>query len=204
MCVYPDVLGEGAVLGVQLATLLSITLSIAFWAWLYRREKVGLMRYAIPIALWVVFGTLDILITAKGTFSDATLEGNPLSRLVFQSVGYLGPVVASILWISFWSGLVLAINKLVKDSRVSGYLSLWVFYGLAFGHLLGFSSWFMPLCAVSRLSWLVLADWPIRFFGVVAAGCVLAAAHFFVSMVMFKPGMKSSTPIKPRSSRKAS
>jgi hypothetical protein len=125
----------------------------------------------------MVFGTLDILITARGTIGDPMNEGNPLTRMVFLLAGDYGPALASILWIALWSLVVLAINKKIKDKRLATLLSLAVFYSLAVGHLLGFSSWFMPLCGVSRLSWLLLPGWLFRLPGVIAAGCALAAVH---------------------------
>ena len=175
MCLYTDVLGEGGAVAIQLITFAAIVLSIAFWVWMYRRQKVGLMRYALPIAFWIVFGTLDIIITAKGTMGDPMNERNPLTRMVFLLAGDYGPALASVLWISLWSLVVLVINKKMRNGKLAAFLSLVVFYSLAVGHLFGFSSWFMPLCGVSKLASL-LPEWSD-----IAIGCVLAAAHGFVA-----------------------
>jgi hypothetical protein len=171
MCHYIDVLGEGATLNVQLITFSAIVLSIAFWVWMYRRQNVGLMQYALPIALWIVFGTLDIIITAKGTIGNPMNETNPLTRMVLFFAGDYGPAVASILWISLWSLAVLVMNKKMKNGKLAAFLSLAVFYSLAVGHLFGFSSWFMPLCWISKLPW-ALPEWSD-----IAIGCALAAVH---------------------------
>jgi hypothetical protein len=179
MCHFNEVLGSGGVLALQLLTIASIGLSIAFWVFLYRREKVGLGRYAFPIALWICFGTLDIVITARGTAGNPALEGNPLARLVFTEAGWAGPVLASILWIALWAGLVLLANKRLA-APAAAFFSLAVFYSLAAGHLLGFSSWFAPLCEVSRVSWLLLSGWPVRLAGTVLIGCLIAWAHGIV------------------------
>jgi len=180
MCHYSDVLGDAGALPIQLLTVASIAFSIVFWVLVYRREEVGLRQYALPIILWVAFGTLDIIITARGTIGNPMREGNPLARYVFIEAGWIGPVVASVLWIALWAGAVLVANKLLKAPHAA-YVSLAVFYSLAIGHVFGFSSWFGPLCAISKFSWEVLADYPARFFGIVAIGCVLGAAHFFAA-----------------------
>jgi hypothetical protein len=189
MCHYTGVLGEGTALMIQLITLVAILCTIAFWILIYRKQKVELMQYALPIILWVVFGTLDILITAKGTVGNPMREGNPLARGVFLIVGDFGPVVASVLWISLFAGTVLAINKLVKNSGIAGFVSLAVFYSLATGHLFGFSSWFSPLCAVSKASWAALPDYPVRLVGIIAIGAIASIIHISV-MRLFQSGKR--------------
>jgi hypothetical protein len=181
MCVYTDILATGAALQVQMITAVAIILSIALWVGIYRWQKVGLLRYALPIALWVVFGTLDIIITTKGTFGAPMREGNPLARAVFLIVGDFGPIVASVLWISLWAGIVLVLNKIIKDQKAASFLSLAVFYSLATGHLFGFSSWFIPLCAVSKASWLIMPGWLIRLPGIIAMGCLLSGLHMAIA-----------------------
>ncbi len=175
MCHYSGVLGSGDVLVVQALTAASIALSIAFWARAYGRAGVPLRPFAVPICMWVLFGTLDILITAKGTFGDPLREGNPLARFVFVETGFVGPIVASVLWIALWSLAVLMINK-----RVSGpaalFLSLAVFYSLAAGHVYGFGSWYEPLCGVSR-AYVDALSWIPRLLRPVPPGVALAAAH---------------------------
>jgi hypothetical protein len=156
MCHYTDILGSGGVLAVQLLTAVSIVSSIGFWVLVYRWQNVGLRQYALPIILWIIFGTLDIVITAKGAYNDPLREGNPLARAIFIETGFLGPVVASVLWIALWAGLVLVINKKIKGTLAGGvplaqFLSLAVFYSLAAGHFGGFGSWFVPMCGISKL-----------------------------------------------------
>src|SRR5271157_6506716 len=174
MCYYIDVLGQGAALVAQLITLVVIALSIAFWAWMYKKHNVDIKRYTVPIALWVIFGTLDIIITARGTIGNPMLEDNPLTREVLLLSGDYGPAIASILWISLWAFIVLIINKKLKP-QLAMFISLAVFYSLAFGHFLGFSSWFDPLC--TDLSLVFLQGWSILIPGIIVMGCILAAIH---------------------------
>jgi hypothetical protein len=180
MCVYGDVLGSGPVLQVQALTVVAIAASIAFWVWAYRKLGVPLRLYALPIMLWMAFGTLDILITARGTFDNPFREGNPLARLVFAQSGFAGPVVASVLWIALWSSVVLLVNKKagwvwkaspMRDAAVA-FVSLSVFYSVAVGHFFGFSSWFLPLCPLAQGFALMR-----NVAGIAAIGCALSAAH---------------------------
>jgi len=153
---------------IQVLTLLAIAGSIAFWVLLYKREKVGLGQYAVPLVLWIVFGTLDILITAKGTYSDPEGEANPLAEFIFVRAEPWGPPLASLLWIALWAGIVLALNK--RHLRHAYFISLGIFYALAFGHLRGFSSWFEPLCGAISYA-------PLELHVLIAAGAVLAMVH---------------------------
>lgn len=180
MCVYPDVLGSGPELEAQALTLIAIASSILFWVWAYRRMDVPLRPYALPIILWIIFGSLDIMITARGTFDDPYREGNPLARFIFVQSGFAGPVVASVLWIALWSGIVLAINKKFPPDGKGGslrnalvaFVSLAIFYSVAVGHIFGFSSWFLPLCPLARGFALMR-----NLAGVALIGCLLSAAH---------------------------
>jgi len=174
MCYYTDVLGQGAVLVAQLITFMAIVLSIGFWIWIYKKHNVDLARYIVPIALWIAFGTLDIMITARGAIGNPMLEENPLTREVLLLTGGYGPAIASVLWISLWVFIVLIINKKLKP-RLATFISLAVFYSLAFGHFLGFSSWFDPLC--TELSWVFLQGWPILIPGIILMGFMLATLH---------------------------
>jgi hypothetical protein len=199
MCRYSDFsmfFGSDGALAIQLLTVASIASSIVLWVYIYRGQKIGLAQYAIPIILWIVSGTLDITVTAKGTYNAPTNEGNPLARFIFVETGFLGPVVASVLWISLWSLLVLAINKKVK-APLAQYLSLAVFYSLGIGHIFGFSSWFDPLCDISRASWLLLPDWHLRFVGIVLLGCAVAGVHRAIIAVV--SSWKGAGPVKGRS-----
>lgn len=185
MCIYADVLGSGPELEIQMLTLVSIASSISFWVWAYRKQGVPLRPYALPIILWIAFGTLDIMMTARGTFDDPYREGNPLARFVFVQSGFAGPVVASVLWIALWSGIVLAINKksgslaigegnggAARGTTLVLFVSLAIFYSVAAGHFFGFSSWFLPLCAVARGFALMR-----NIAGIILIGCLLSAAH---------------------------
>lgn len=171
MCVYDSVLGSGEILVVQTLTVLVIAFSIVFWIWVYRRGGIGLRQYALPIALWMIFGTLDIIITAKGTFADAGLEANPLARTIFENVDAYGPMMASVLWIALWAALVYAVNKKTAHAEL---ISLGIFYSLAVGHFLGFSSWFILLCGYSLGA--VSHGLP-RLVLIVVSGLALAAGH---------------------------
>ena len=131
--------------------------------------KDALVLYALPIALWTLFGSLDILITAKGTFLNPYREGNQLARAVFIEAGYLGPVAASILWIALWAFIVFAINKLKMPN--ARFVSLCIFYSLSMGHLSGFSSWYAPFCQIARtVAWSKL---PI----IIGLGIIAACLH---------------------------
>lgn len=143
MCIYNDILGSGDILILQILTAGAIMASIAFWIFAYWKNNVKLEPYLLPISLWIVFGTLDILITVRGTFLDPLREGNPLARFIFSNAGYLGPAIASILWISLWALAVLLLNRKIKEA---GLISLVVFYSLAAGHFTAFSTWYMPFC----------------------------------------------------------
>ncbi len=177
MCYYSDILGDGDILALQLLTLVSIAAGIIFWVWFYLRNGLEeqLKAYALPIALWAVIGTLDIVITAKGTYMDPMREGNPLAEFIFVETGFLGPVVASILWISLWAGIVLIINR-VKVNH-AGFFSLAIFWSLAIGHLLGFSSWFAPFCGLNENYAMFLSGVP-RYVKHVLFGCFMASLHY--------------------------
>ena len=168
MCHYENILAEGPALFIQVLTLLAIAGSIVFWAWLYRKKKVELKAYLLPLVLWIVFGSLDILITAKGTYGEPDNETNPLAEFIFVQADPWGPPLASVLWIGLWAGIVLALNR--WRVPYASFISLGVFYGLAFGHLRGFSSWFEPLCGIISFA-------PLELHVIIVAGIVLAAAH---------------------------
>lgn len=177
MCHYSDILGIGDILVLQLLTIASIAGSICFWAWFYLKKGLGkeLWSYAPPIALWIIAGTLDIVITTKGAFFDPLREGNPLARFIFVETGYPGPVIASILWIALWAVVVLIINK----ARIhhAGFFSLAVFYSLAVGHFFGFSSWFAPFCSFAENYELFLAGAP-SYLKSIVIGSVIAILHY--------------------------
>lgn len=173
MCVFDMFAGSGEVLLLQLLTALAIAAGAGFWLSLYLRLGMGrvLGACAVPLTLWVLFGTLDILITAKGTYLSPMGEGNALARFVFMESGYLGPVIASILWIALWAGLVLLMNRMRAEN--AHFFSLAIFWSLAAGHFLGLSSWFMPMCGFSEGLVPFLAGAPI-FLKAVVFGAFLA------------------------------
>ncbi len=170
MCVYGSVLGDGIVLVAQMLTVGAIVATAVFWVWAYLRSGIDVRRYALPIGLWFVFGTLDIVMTTKGVLAGGHGEGNSLAAFVFSVFGQYGPVVASVLWISLWAAAVLVINRM-KVARTE-FLSLAAFYSLAFGHFLGFSSWFLPFCVFTQVA--AFAPGMLQPFVIVLAGCVLA------------------------------
>jgi len=111
-------------------------------------------------------------------------EGNPLARFIFVETGFLGPVIASVLWISLWSLFALIINKSLK-APLSQYLSLVVFYSLCIGHIFGFSSWFDATCAFARWEDDFLPFIP-EFLRLIGFGAIIAAAHFIAETQAIK------------------
>jgi hypothetical protein len=182
MCFYPEILGSGPVLALQGLTIISIAASVVFWILAFTKNglRERLSEYAIPIGLWVLFGTLDIVITAKGTFDNPYREGNQLARIIFVETGYLGPIMASVLWIALWSGIVFAINKLKMP--LAGFVSLSIFYSLAAGHFSGFSSWYVPFCGLSLYRLMPGLQAVNVGIGIVAAGIHLGAMEIFKRM----------------------
>jgi hypothetical protein len=178
MCFYDSVLGSGPVLVLQMLTVGAIIATAFAWVWAYLRSGVDIRRYALPIGLWFVFGTLDIVITAKGVLAGSHTEANTLAAFVFSVFGAYGPVMASMLWISLWAGAVLVINRL-KVARAE-FITLAVFYSLAVGHFIGFSSWFQPFCIFSQTAD-VLVSGMLQPFVIILAGCALAVVHLNAS-----------------------
>jgi hypothetical protein len=156
MCEFNQLLGSGMVLNIQLATVFAIAVTAFFWLGEFRKRQVSVGLFRFPLALWAIFGTLDIILTAKGILEGTSGEGFWLARLVFGIFGIAGPVVASVLWISLWAGVVLALNRM----RVPFYstMSLMIFYALAIGHFFGFSSWFVPACWPARPVYGIMPD----------------------------------------------
>jgi len=185
MCVFTDILGSGKALAFQMLTFFSIVTTAGIWAYVFVKNKLAdqLRLFLVPVALWFVFGTLDIVITARGTFDDPLLESNPATRWLLLVFGHWGAPVASVLWICFWVGIVYAINK-TKPGRLSEFVSLAIFYSLATGHFFGFSSWFEPLCAFTHgmvIDWLfpaAIGDWKIILIGTVLGALHVLAASF--------------------------
>lgn len=177
MCVFPDALGSGDILFIQLLTIGAIVASIwaAVWFYIQNGLERELWAYAPPIVLWAVFGTLDIVITARGTFTDPLRESNPLARFIFVEAGTIGPVVASVLWIALWAFIVYMINKMRVPH--AGFFSLAIFWSLAVGHFFGFSSWFAPFCGFSENYSMLFAELP-RFMKAILLGMTIAIFHY--------------------------
>jgi len=148
MCELGQLFGTGMVLAIQLATLFAIAVTALFWLGEFRKRQISITFFRFPLLLWAVFGTLDITITTRGIFNSPSSEGFWLAKLVFDSFGIVGPVVASVLWISLWAGIVLALNRMRPPFYST--ISLMIFYALAISHFFGFSSWFVSACWVAR------------------------------------------------------
>jgi hypothetical protein len=179
MCVFTGVLASGKALSFQLITFFSILVAMGAWIWIFVKNGLGpqLRLFLLPICLWFVFGTLDILITVEGTYANPLSEANPATRILLVQFGPWGAALASALWISLWAGIVYALNK-TKPGRAAEFVSLAIFYSLAAGHFLGFASWFGPLCAFGDAitnNWFfpaALADMKV-----ILIGMALAALH---------------------------
>ena len=162
MCVYTDVISQNQeILLSQVLTIVVIIFSALFWITVFKNQKMiqNLIACIFPVILWIIFGSLDILITVKGTFGNPNREGNPLAKELFKQFGFIGPAVASFIWIFLWVGVVFLFFKFIKSSTVSNFLSRTVFYSLFIGHLIGFSSWWAPLCGISNI--IDSTDWII-------------------------------------------
>lgn len=181
MCLYFDILGSGEVLLIQLVSVIAIVASIILWLWIYVRSSVPLRGYAIPIILWIIFGSLDVLLTVRGTIASPMVEYNPLTRFLLENFGYAGGPIAVILWIALWASFVFAINRVARKD-VAVYVSLTTFYALAAGHLLGFSSWFAPLCQLSTI--FSFESITLRVAALVLVGGVLSAIHILMKKII--------------------
>ena len=177
MCVYTQIFGTGAVLEMQLLAVLSVILGICLWVYLFRRQGILIRPYLVPLILWIIFGTLDIVVTAKGVFSDPSNEGFWLARAVFEVFGgMVGPAVASVLWISLWAGIVLLLNRFKLPFYYVA--SLAVFYALAIDHFLGFSTWMTQTCGIATFARGIISDFEV--FGIIA-GILVAAIHALIA-----------------------
>lgn len=158
---YNDFFGSGAELYSQLLTLATIAVSISLWIFVYR--KLGIWNrmktwHVFPLALWIIFGTLDITITARGTLFNPAIEGNPATRAFIYNYGMLGAPIASILWISLWAAVIAAALKLtsIRHTRTGDFLTRLILYNLAFGHMRGFASWMVATQSLAM-------QWPLTF-----------------------------------------
>jgi hypothetical protein len=142
---YDSVLGEGEVLYSQILTIFTILITALLWILIFKKtgRKRILKLVAIPLIIWIVFGTLDIVVTAKGTYNNPYKEGNPLSRQLFIWFGFYGPAISAFLWITLWAGLSLVFDmgSKVLPQWFRDLIQLWIFYSLAVGHFFAFHSW---------------------------------------------------------------
>lgn len=195
---YADFFGSGADLYAQMLTLAAIALSIFMWVFIYKR--IGIWErmkrwHVFPLVLWIIFGTLDITITARGTLANPAVEGNPATRSLVYSYGMFGAPIASFLWIALWAAAIAAALKLTmnRHGKTGNFVARLILYNLAFGHMRGFASW---------MDWLrpVALQWPLTFpignffaYGIfptnpveLLPGFLLSSMHFLVDTVLKK------------------
>jgi|GEM_PF-5255153 len=186
---YDSILGSGSVAVSQALTALTICASSMLWALAYHRLGAGhiLRLAAVPIALWVLAGSADILVTAKGTFEDATREGNPLARNVLIWVGPLfGPAIASAAWISLWACVALLLDHGLRPFERSRQMAiLTLYYSLFLGHLFAFSGWMSWGGRLHELGFHTMSQMPVAgimifnvfYIGWVVIACALSSLH---------------------------
>ncbi len=140
--VLEALIGEPRVYGAQALTFITIILACGSWAFTFQRLKGRrlLRSLIIPSILWFFFGTLDILVTVKGTYGNPALEANPLARYSFAA---FGPQVTAFIWISVWAVVLLLLDHGVSpiSKRLSKFILLTVLYSLAVGHMYALSGW---------------------------------------------------------------
>ncbi|GEM_PF-1429508 len=195
MCIYSEILSsDPRVFGSQLVTIVTIILSALFWLFVFWKQKLlpKLKPLILPIILWIIFGTLDIVVTAKGTFGNPQREGNPATVWFLEQFGAYGPAVASLCWIFLWVGIVLVFLKYIKNKSLSNFLAMVIFYSLASMHFVGFSTWFIPFCSIAKTiqfenMWIVpgIVGLKSLFFGV-----ILSITHFSASNLLRKSLLK--------------
>ncbi len=179
MCEFNQLFGDGMVLHVQLATLFAIAITALFWLGEFRKRQISISLFRLPLALWMIFGTLDIVITTRGILSSPSNEGFWLAKLIFDNFGIAGPVVASVLWISLWAGIVLALNRM--KPLFYSTISLMIFYALAIGHFLGFSSWLVSACWIAESAYNIMPDFTF-------VGMLLAIPIAIIHTILAKKG----------------
>ncbi len=144
---YAEIFGSGKAFESQLITIAGIAIGIVFWYLLLERVKLfdKLKRYVIPLVFWIVIGTMDITITTRCAYIDASCEGNLLSRFFFERFTSYGGTIASFLWISLWMTIVTLLLRVAQENNLKGKIAdiiIWtIFSGLALGHLIGFLTW---------------------------------------------------------------
>ena len=190
------------VFGSQIVTIVTIILSALFWLFVFWKQKLlsKLKSLLLPIILWIIFGTLDIVVTAKGTFGNPQREGNPATVWFLEQFGAYGPAVASLCWIFLWVGIVFILLKFLKNERISNFVSIIIFYALASMHFIGFSTWFIPLCSIAQTiqfenMWIIPGIVGLKsiFFGV-----ILSITHFSASNLLRKSLLKKRRKLRFR------
>ena len=176
---YSDFFGSGLALYAQIATLLAIAISTIAWRAVYIR--IGIWKEFIslalfPLILWVILGTLDIAITTRCAYANPLCEGNMDARWFFGQFRFFGGALASIAWISLWAAIMAALMK--YKNKFSNIIILTILYALAFGHLLGFSTWMTWLKPLANIRYLIQPYQPAP---AIIAGAILAIFHLFKS-----------------------
>ncbi|MCX6777573.1 MAG: hypothetical protein NT157_01680 [Candidatus Micrarchaeota archaeon] len=190
-----EILATGPVLLSQILTFLAVIATAFFWVWAYlktgRRKLLELIW--LPVLLWFLFGTLDIVITAKNIYGDPLREGNIAASFLFVNFGFFGPALASLLWISLWATVSLVFDNFSNKlpPLVRNLFQLTLFYSLFLGHFFGFHSWvswglgieslgmayqravYLPLISELYLSWAL-------------PGILLAALHLLTLHFIFR------------------
>ncbi len=197
---YDTLLAEGGGLISQISVLLTIAFSMVMVFHIYRRLKLLFMlrKAAIPLLGFIIFGTLDAVITAKGTFRHPEMEGNPTMAAFLHTFGWVGSSISAFLWILFWMGVAAMIYKLHMARKpyrgILVTLVVYVFYSLAAGHYFAFSSWttFMPFRDVPAAIYSATTNiaspfGPILFVGM-SFGLILTAVHFAVLHALKRTG----------------
>ena len=136
---------QGQQIVLLLSILVALTLAVAY---LWRRGRLSSLRaLAVPLALSVVFGTLDGLVTLRGTYYNPWREGNPTLRAVLLWGGWLGLCLWSVLWVFAWALVLDGLESLRLRLAGSGAkvllrgAQLYIFYALAMLHLSDVISW---------------------------------------------------------------
>lgn len=158
---------ERSILGQQIVLLLSIAAAIGLaYAYLRWRHRLSSLRSLwLPLSLFTLFGTLDALVTVRGTWNAPWREGNPAMRAFLVWGGWIGQCVGSAVWIVGWTLVLDGLESLRlrlagRWAALVGWLRLWTAYALALGHLNGFASWgAVPGADVATRGFFVFLDW---------------------------------------------
>ena len=128
------------------------------------------MNYVwIPIILFWIFFSLDLYKTRKGILPDASNEGNPLARYLYQKTS---PWLNNLVHILY----LVAVTVL---ALLSGRIGLWIGYSAFVGHFTGFLSWTRLNKwpgATKRSKWI----FPMMFVVVLTIGYLLSTLHEYV------------------------